>query len=47
MEKKIIVKRIRRRGPESKEERKRLQEIREKVGVEFPPRKTLRRKTPI
>ncbi|MGA2798703.1 MAG: helix-turn-helix transcriptional regulator [Thermoguttaceae bacterium] len=39
MEKKKIVKRIRRQGPGSQEERKRLQEIREKVGVEFPPRK--------
>jgi hypothetical protein len=38
MEKKKIVKRIRRRGPESREEIKRLQEIREKVGAEFPPR---------
>jgi ribosome-binding protein aMBF1 (putative translation factor) len=39
MDKKKIIKRIRRRGPESQEERKRLQEIREKVIAEFPPRK--------
>jgi hypothetical protein len=38
MEKKKIVKRIRRRGPESLDERKRLQEIREKLSAEFPPR---------
>ena len=37
MDKKIIS-RIRRRGPQSQEERKRLQEIREKVRQEFPPR---------
>ena len=37
MDKKIIS-RIRRRGPQSQEERKRLQEIREKVRREFPPR---------
>jgi ribosome-binding protein aMBF1 (putative translation factor) len=38
MEKKKITGRIRRHGPESNEERKRLQEIREKVRKEFPPR---------
>lgn len=37
MDKKIIS-RIRRRGPLSQEERKRLQGIREKVRQEFPPR---------
>lgn len=35
---KKIISRIRRRGPQSAEERKRLQEIREKVRQEFPPR---------
>ena len=38
MSKKKIIKRIRRQGPESKEELTRLQEIREKVRREFPPR---------
>jgi len=38
MEKKKITGRIRRRGPESPEEVQRLQEIREKVRQEFPPR---------
>jgi ribosome-binding protein aMBF1 (putative translation factor) len=42
MEKKKIVKRIRRQGPGSRKEVKRLQEIREKVNVEFPPCKQLR-----
>ncbi len=37
MDKKKIIKRIRRRGPESREELKRLQDIREKVRREFPP----------
>jgi Helix-turn-helix len=39
MEKKKIIKRIRRQGPVSREENKRLQEIREKASIEFPPRK--------
>ncbi len=39
MDKKKILKRIHRRGSESREERKRLQEIREKVCVEYPLRK--------
>lgn len=38
MEKKKIIRRIRSQGPESPSERKRLQEIREKVRQEFPPR---------
>jgi len=38
MDKKKITGRIRRRGPENAEEVKRLQEIREKVRQEFPPR---------
>jgi ribosome-binding protein aMBF1 (putative translation factor) len=38
MDKKKITGRIRRRGPESAEEVNRLQEIREKVRQEFPPR---------
>ncbi len=38
MEKKKMIRRIRRRGPEGPEEWKRLQEIREKVRREFPPR---------
>jgi hypothetical protein len=38
MGKKKIIGRIRRRGPESAAELKRLQEIREKVRQEFPPR---------
>jgi ribosome-binding protein aMBF1 (putative translation factor) len=38
MSKREITKRIRRYGPESPEERRRLQEIREKVQREFPPR---------
>ena len=38
MDKKRIIGRIRRRGPESPEEVKRLQQIREKVRQEFPPR---------
>ncbi len=38
MDKKKIIGRIRRRGPESREEVKRLREIREKVRQEFPPR---------
>jgi len=38
MEKKKITGRIRRRRPGSPEEAKRLQEIREKVRQEFPPR---------
>ena len=33
-----IIRRIRRSGPPSQEERTRLQEIREKVRQEFPPR---------
>ncbi len=37
-DKKKIVGRIRRRGPESQVERQRLQEIRAKVQREFPPR---------
>jgi ribosome-binding protein aMBF1 (putative translation factor) len=39
MDKKKIVKRIRRQGPGSREESKRLQEIRDKINMEFPPRK--------
>jgi hypothetical protein len=42
MEKRRIVKQVRRRGPLSQEERARLQEIREKVRREFPPRATPR-----
>lgn len=38
MGKKRIIGRIGRRGPISQEERKRLQEMREKVRREFPPR---------
>jgi ribosome-binding protein aMBF1 (putative translation factor) len=38
MVKKKIVRRIRRQGPGSPEERKRLEEIREEVRKEFPPR---------
>jgi ribosome-binding protein aMBF1 (putative translation factor) len=38
MEKRKITNRIVRRGPQSPDERKRLQEIREKVRQEFPPR---------
>ena len=38
MAKKKISRRIRRQGPVSEDERKRLQEIREKVRQEFPPR---------
>jgi ribosome-binding protein aMBF1 (putative translation factor) len=38
MDKKKITNRIRRRGPQTQEERKRLREIREKVRQEFPPR---------
>jgi ribosome-binding protein aMBF1 (putative translation factor) len=38
MDKKKITGRIRRRGPETPEELKRLEEIREKVRQEFPPR---------
>jgi ribosome-binding protein aMBF1 (putative translation factor) len=38
MERKKIAGRIRRRGPESREEQERLQEIRQKVRREFPPR---------
>jgi ribosome-binding protein aMBF1 (putative translation factor) len=38
MPKKKITGRIRRRGPESSEEMRRLQRIREKVQEEFPPR---------
>jgi ribosome-binding protein aMBF1 (putative translation factor) len=37
MERKKITGRIRRPGPQSEAERKRLQEIREKVRREFPP----------
>ncbi|MBU4272531.1 MAG: helix-turn-helix domain-containing protein [Planctomycetes bacterium] len=37
MNKKILG-RIRRSGPESRKEQQRLQEIREKVRLEFPPR---------
>lgn len=36
---KKIISRIRRRGPQNQEERKRLEEIREKVRHEYPPRK--------
>jgi ribosome-binding protein aMBF1 (putative translation factor) len=38
MDKRRIAGRIRRRGPEGPEELKRLEEIREKVRQEFPPR---------
>ena len=38
MEKRKIIGRIRRRGPQSPEEVTRLREIREKVRQEFPPR---------
>jgi ribosome-binding protein aMBF1 (putative translation factor) len=38
MEKKRIVGRVRRQGPLSSEERRRLREVREKVQQEFPPR---------
>ena len=38
MAKKKITGRIRRRGPESPEESKRLQQIRDEVQQEFPPR---------
>ncbi len=38
MQKRKITGRVRRRGPESPEEVKRLREIREKVRQEFPPR---------
>jgi ribosome-binding protein aMBF1 (putative translation factor) len=38
MDKKKIASRIRRRGPQTEEERKRLREIREKVRQEFPLR---------
>ena len=38
MAKKQITRRIRRRGPDSREEQQRLREIREKVRKEFPPR---------
>ena len=38
MEKKKITSRIHRRGPQTQEERQRLQDIREKVQQEFPPR---------
>jgi len=38
MEKKRIVGRVRRQGPLSPEERRRLREVREKVQQEFPPR---------
>jgi hypothetical protein len=38
MGKRHIASRVSRRGPESGEERKRLQEIRAKVRREFPPR---------
>jgi ribosome-binding protein aMBF1 (putative translation factor) len=38
MDKNKIAGRIRRRGPESPEEVKRVEEIREKVRKEFPPR---------
>ena len=38
MDKKKITNRIRRRGPQSQEERNRLREIREKVRQEFPSR---------
>ena len=35
---KKIIRRIRRQGPESQEERKRREKIRQKVQEEFPPR---------
>jgi len=38
MGEKKIIRRIRRRGPESLAEQRRLQEIRDKVRREFPPR---------
>jgi len=38
MEKNKITNRIRRQGPQTHAERKRLQEIREKIQQEFPPR---------
>ena len=38
MAKKQITRRIRRRGPESREEQQRLNAIREQVRKEFPPR---------
>jgi ribosome-binding protein aMBF1 (putative translation factor) len=38
MAKKRITRRIRRRGPESREEQERLRAIRENVRREFPPR---------
>jgi hypothetical protein len=38
MGKRKITNRIRRRGPETQEERQRLREIRAKVQQEFPPR---------
>ena len=38
MEQKKTTRRIRRRGPESLQEQRRLQEIRDKVRREFPPR---------
>ena len=38
MAKKQITRRIRRRGPESREEQRRLGAIREEVRKEFPPR---------
>jgi hypothetical protein len=38
MEKRRIISRIHRRGPETEEERKRLREIREKVQQEYVPR---------
>ncbi len=42
MERKKITRRIRRRGPESPEELRRLQEVRQKVRQEFPPREAPR-----
>jgi hypothetical protein len=42
--KRKIIKRIRRPGPRSEEELKRLREIRESVKIEFPPLKPPRRK---
>jgi ribosome-binding protein aMBF1 (putative translation factor) len=38
MEKRKIVHRVVRRGPQSQEERDRLRQIREKIVQEFPPR---------
>jgi len=38
MVKKRIVRRVRRGGPESQEERRRLDEMRDKIRREFPPR---------